>query len=77
MVDLWKQQNLNVTTKTDRYPVPNINNVTSVEQSNFFFSKFDLRQTYYHLLMKEDIEKTIVIKAFLFLGICRCTIWEI
>ena len=56
---------LNTVTTTDRYPVPNIQDLTARLAGCTLFSKLDLRKGYYQVpVAPEDIQKTAVAKTF-------------
>jgi hypothetical protein len=56
---------LNLVTQPDKYPVPNIQDLSSQLQGCNFFSKLDLRKVYYQIPMATaDVPKTGVITPF-------------
>ena len=56
---------LNIATVPDRYPLPNINDITSYLEGAAVFSKIDLLKGYFQLPMnKEDIQKTAITTPF-------------
>jgi len=56
---------LNSITKPDRYPIPNIWNVTSKLHGMSVFSKLDLSRAYHHIpIHPDDVEKTAVSTSF-------------
>ncbi|XP_066968138.1 uncharacterized protein [Macrobrachium rosenbergii] len=60
--DYWQ---LNVKTKLDRYPLPNIADTTNQMNSAKVFTKIDLLKGYFQItVVKKDIEKTAIITPF-------------
>ena len=58
-------RSLNLITKPDRYPIPNIHSVTTKLAGKNVFSKIDLMHAYHQIPVNElDIEKTAVITPF-------------
>ena len=56
---------LNTVTQPDRYPVPNMQDLTVRLCGSKFFTKLDLRKGYYQVSMnRRDIQKTAVITPF-------------
>ena len=56
---------LNTKTIPDRYPLPNINDITNVLAGAKFFTKLDLLKGYYQVpIAEEDQQKTAVITPF-------------
>ncbi len=64
---------LNLDTQPDKYPVPNIQNLSSRLHGCTFFSKLDLRKGYYQILMAAaDVPKTAVIVLLASSNFCEC-----
>ena len=58
-------QRLNTITKPDRYPVPNMQDLTARLHGTTIFSKLDLKKGYYQVPVNQrDIKKTAVITPF-------------
>ena len=56
---------LNAATKSDRYPVPHIQDITAVAQNNKFFTKLDLIRAYHQIPVEPDhIPKTVITTRF-------------
>ena len=56
---------LNTVTKPDRYPIPNMQDLTARLHGCTVFSKLDLKKGYYQVPdNRRDIEKTVVITPF-------------
>ena len=58
-------RNLNVNTKPDRYPMPNMNDLASKLANKKVFTKIDLFQAYHQIkIREEDIDKTAITTPF-------------
>lgn len=56
---------LNVRTQPDRFPLPNLHDVSAHRSGKVIFSEIDLNKTYYQILMESaDIPKTAINSPF-------------